>query len=300
MLPPFHGERMRAQREVVAQVARAELATWNGAVTTHERMQALTLEVMLRVVFGSTEPRLRAAITQALALTRSAPRLVAMSLGRRGPFERAVERFDAELYDLIDTAPDAGLLGELRAVSDSPQEVRDQLVTLLAAGHETTATALAWAFERLSRRPDVVERLATDDAYRDATVKEVLRARPVLSIAPRTLTSPFTVAGRTLPAGVQVAPCIYLTHRREDVWRDPLAFRPERFLEDPKPSPYAYIPWGGGTRRCIGAAFASMEMEVVLAEAARAGRFGPVGPPERVRRRAVTLAPARGGRIRWS
>ena len=300
MLPPFHGERMRAWRDVVAQLARDELATWprDRPIRTHARMQDLTLEVMLRVVFGSTEPRLRAAITSALQLTRSAPRLVAMSLGARRGFERAIERVDAVLYDVIETAS-GGLLDELKAASDSPREVRDQLVTLLAAGHETTATALAWAFERLARHPEVVGRLG-DRAYRDATVREVLRVRPVLSIAPRTLAAPFDVAGWTLPAGVQVAPCIYLTHRRPDVWGDPLVFRPERFLTAERPSGYAWIPFGGGTRRCIGAAFALMEMEAVLDEAARAGWLEPVGPPERVRRRAVTLSPARGGEIRWS
>ena len=300
MLPPFHGDRMRAWRDVVAQIARDELASWprGQRIATHVRMQELTLEVMLRVVFGSTDDRLRQAITSALQLTRSAPRLVAMSLGARRGFERAIANVDAVLYDVIEHG-EGGLLDELRAASDSPREVRDQLVTLLAAGHETTATALAWAFERLGRRPDVVARLH-DDAYRDAVVKEVLRVRPVLSIAPRELAAPFEVAGWTLPAGVQVAPCIYLTHRREDVWGDPLAFRPERFLEAEKPSGYAWIPFGGGTRRCVGAAFALMEMEAVLDEAAKAGRLEPVGPPERVRRRAVTLSPARGGAIRWS
>lgn len=300
MLPPFHGERMRAWRDVVAQIARTELASWpRGApVRTHARMQDLTLTLMLGVVFGSTDERLRRAITGALALTRSAPRLVAMSLGARRRFERAIAEVDAVLYEVIERGS-GGLLEELRAASDSPREVRDQLVTLLAAGHETTATALAWAFERLSRRPDVVERLG-DDIYREATVKEILRLRPVLSIAPRTLAAPFEIAGWTLPAGVQVAPCIYLTHRRADVWGDPLALRPERFLAAEKPSGYAWIPFGGGTRRCVGAAFALMEMEAVLDEAAKAGRLEPVGPPERVRRRAVTLSPARGGEVRWS
>jgi cytochrome P450 len=305
MLPAFHGERMRARRELVARIAREELARWprGHAVRTHERMQALTLEVMLRVVFGRTDERLRAAITDALALTRSAPRLVAMSLGARRRFTRAVERFDAVLYDVIDAAPgeDDSMLAELRAVSASRQEVRDQLVTLLAAGHETTATALAWAFERLARRPEVVERLEADDAYRDAVVKEILRVRPVLSIAPRKLAAPFEVAGRTLPQGVHVAACLYLAHRRPDVWGDPVAFRPERWLDRRRQPPsYAWIPFGGGTRRCLGAPFALMELETVLQEAARAGRPAPAGPPERVRRRAVTLSPARGGRVRWT
>jgi cytochrome P450 len=303
MLPAFHGERMRARRELVAEIAREELARWprDTAVRTHERMQALTLEVMLRVVFGRGDERLRGAITEALTLARSAPRLVAMSLGARRSFTRAVERVDAVLYEVIDgeTSDDA-MLAELLAVSHSPQEVRDQLVTLLAAGHETTATALAWAFERLGRRPDAVARLAEDGAYRDAVVKEVLRVRPVLSIAPRKLAAPFAVAGTTLPAGVHVAACIYLAHRRADVWGDPHAFRPDRWLDGPAPPAYAWIPFGGGTRRCLGAPFALMEMEAVLQEAARAGRLEAAGPAERVRRRAVTLSPARGGRVRWT
>jgi cytochrome P450 len=143
----------------------------------------------------------------------------------------------------------------------------------------------------------VVERLRDGDAaYRDAVAREVLRIRPVLSVAPRTAKVPFTIGGWELAPGTQVAPCIYLTHRRADVWGDPSAFRPERFL-DTKVSSYAWIPFGGGTRRCAGAPFALMEMEAVLDEAARAGLLAAPGPPERVRRRAVTLSPARGGRV---
>jgi cytochrome P450 len=188
-------------------------------------------------------------------------------------------------------------MDELLAVSSSREEVRDQLVTLLAAGHETTATALAWAFERLGRHPRAVANLG-DAAYREAVVKEVLRVRPVLSIAPRKLAQPFEVTGTTLPAGVHVAACIYLAHRREDTWGDPHAFRPERWLDGDPPPSYAWIPFGGGTRRCLGASFALMEMEAVLDEAARLGTF--TSTPERVRRRAVTLSPARGGEVRVS
>ena len=305
MLPPFHGERMRAHRELVARLAREELASWprDRPVRTHERMQALTLDVIMRIVFGSSDPALRIAIERALALTRNAPRLVAMVLGATSGFERAVSVVDEQLFALISARrrstpvlrADAPIIDELLAASSSDAEVCDQLVTLLAAGHETTATSLAWAFERLGRHPRVVERLG-EPAYREAVVKEVLRVRPVLSIAPRKLAEPFEVAGRVLPAGVHVAPCIYLAHRRADTWGDPLAFRPERF-EEPPPS-YAYIPFGGGTRRCLGAAFALMEMDAVLDEAAKAGAF--TSAPERVRRRGVTLAPARGGRVRLS
>jgi cytochrome P450 len=303
MLPAFHGERMRARRGMIADVARAELAMWprDRPVATHRRMQALTLDIMLRLVFGSADERLRTAIDRALVLTRSAPRLVAMSLGAGGPFRRAVAEVDRLLYELIDRGPQSAdaILADLLATSSTPQEVRDQLVTLLAAGHETTATALAWGFERLGRRPDVVARLE-DDAFREAVAKELLRVRPVLSVAERKLAAPFELAGRTLPAGVNVAACLYLTHRRADVWGDPHAFRPERFLDgrEAQLPPYAWIPFGGGVRRCLGAPFALMELETVLAEAARAGRLSAPGPSERVRRRAVTLSPARGGRVR--
>jgi cytochrome P450 len=300
MLPPFHGERMRARRALVAELAREEIARWprGRPVRTHERMQALTLEVMLRVVFGSGDARLRAAIERALALTRSAPRLVAMSLGARAAFERAVGEVDAMLHEAIARrrralADGDAIVDDLLAASDSDDEVRDQLVTLLAAGHETTATALAWAFERLGRHPRVVARLG-DRAYREMVVKEVLRVRPVLSIAPRKLAAPFEVGGWTLPPGAHVAACIYLAHRRGDTWGDPHAFRPERWTDPPPP--HAFIPFGGGTRRCLGAAFALMEMEAVLEEAARAGALA--SEPERVRRRAVTLSPARGARVR--
>jgi cytochrome P450 family 135 len=302
MLPAFHGERMRALRPLVAELARAELARWprDRPVAAHARMQALTLEVMLRLVFGSADPRLRAAIERALGMTRSAPRLVVMALGARRAFAAAVADVDRLLYELIERGPDepGALLGELREATPTREELRDQLVTLLAAGHETTATALAWAFERLGRRPDAVARLG-EAGYRDAVVRETLRARPVLSVAPRRLAAPFEVAGRTLPAGVHVAPCIYLTHRRADVWGDPHAFRPERWLAGAPDVPsYAWIPFGGGVRRCLGAPFALMEMEAVLDEAARAGIITAEGPSERVRRRAVTLSPARGGRVR--
>ena len=298
MLGPFHGERMRAVRPLVTELARRELASWprDRPVRTHERMQALTLEVMLHVVFGRPDDRLRDAISDALALTRSAPRLAAIALGARSGFARAVERVDRLLQERIagDADPDS-MLAQLREAGVGDRELRDHLVTLLAAGHETTATALAWAFERLGRHPGVADRLRDGDpAYREAVAREVLRIRPVLSVAPRTVAEPFDVAGTTLPPGVQVAPCIYLTHRREDVWGDPHAFRPERFLER-KPSTYEWIPFGGGTRRCAGAPFALMEMEAVLEEAAKLGRLE--SDPERVRRRAVTLGPARGGRV---
>ncbi len=304
-LPAFHGDALRAYAPVVAELAARELDAWprGRPVRAHARMQALTLAVMLRVVLGSEAPALRAAIEEALALVRSSPRLVAMSvLGRDGRFRRAVARVDAELYALIERGGAEGSLIEvLRAAGPTDAELRDQLVTLLAAGHETTATALAWAFERLARDPALVARLrAGDDELLEATVKEVLRIRPVLSVAPREVAAPFALRdGRVIPPGAQVAACLYLTHRRAEAFPpDPLAFRPQRWLEGPKPPPYAWVPFGGGPRRCLGAAFAVMEMREVLRAAVARLDLAPAGARgERVRRRAVSLTPAAGGRV---
>jgi cytochrome P450 family 135 len=313
-LPAFHGDRMRAYRPLVARLAAEELDRWprGRELRTHARMQALTLDVMLRVVFGDASPSLRAAIEDALALVRSAPRLVAMSvLGRDARFRRAVARVDREVHAAIaarrggwsgrcDPPP---LIDELLAATPSDAQIRDQVVTILAAGHETTATALAWAFERLAREPALVAELREgDEDLLDATVKEVLRIRPVLSVAPREVVAPLTLAGgAAVPPGAQVAACIYLAHRRAESFPpDPLAFRPRRWLDGPKPPPYAFIPFGGGPRRCLGAAFAQMEMrEVLRAAVARLGLAPPrgAGGGERVRRRAVSLTPARGGRV---
>jgi cytochrome P450 family 135 len=310
MLPPFHGESLNRWRGTIAELAAAELDRWRPGtpVQAYRRMQQLTLEVILRVVFGGGDAELREAIRRTLDITRSLPRLLAMSVVQNEltwrPFTREIRRLDALIERRIEHAPADGsvlaLLREARHEDGSPPtraELRDQLVTLLAAGHETTAGALGWALERLARHPAVLARLRDDDdEYREAVIKEVLRLRPVLSVVPRRVTAPFEVGGWTLPPGVHVTPCIYLTHRRPDLWPDPTAFRPQRFLDGP-PRPYSFIPFGGGVRRCLGAAFATLEMQEVLR--AVAGRFAlrPHGRPERMRRRAITLTPARGGSV---
>jgi cytochrome P450 len=264
-------------------------------------MQALTLEVMLRVVFGSRDDALRDALRAPLDMTQSTPNLIAMSLVQRdlgpgspfGRFVRAVRHMDAVLAERL-RSPAPGSVAAMLADSDmTPRELRDQVVTLLAAGHETTATALAWAFERLARHPVPLD----TDARIDAAVKEVLRVRPVLSIASRQVREPYEVGGYTLPPGVYVGACLYLAHRRADVWPDPTAFRPQRFL-DGAPEPYTWLPFGGGTRRCLGAAFAALEMREVLRAVAGRFRLRPDRPAgERMRRRSITLAPARGGTV---
>jgi cytochrome P450 len=168
---------------------------------------------------------------------------------------------------------------------------------LLVAGHETTANTLAWVFERLSRTPGGLERVASEPEYAEAAVRETLRLRPVIAVVARRLTRAASIGGRALPEGTVVVPCILLVHRRPDVYPDPDAFRPERFLDRP-PGTYTWIPFGGGVRRCLGASFAQMELEVVLRRIAQRVALAPVGDPEPVRRRAITLVPARGGEMR--
>ena len=305
MLPPFHGEALARWRATMAGVAEEEVARWTPGrpIRALERMQAIALEVILRVVFGGGDPELRDAIRRALQLPM--PMLFAMSLWRdqeRGPYSaylRRVRRLDALLYERIDRDDGGGsLLGVLKSTGASRAQLRDQLATLLAAGHETTAGALGWGLERLARHPEILTRMREgDDPYLDAVVKEVLRTRPVLAATPRKVVEPYRLNGWTLPPGVHVAPCIYLAHRRADVWEDPTAFRPERFL-DGAPEPYTFIPFGGGVRRCVGAAFASLEMKEVLRAVARRFELRPAGRRgERMRRRSVTMTPSRGGYV---
>src|SRR3954452_19014673 len=317
---PFHGERMRAFGPVVGELARRELATWSGRVTTLERMRSLTLDIILRVVLGARGERetaqLRAAIDGTLDSVRSMSRMLAMALVQRdlgprspwGRFRIAVERFDALLLDVIARArAEPGgdsMLAVLLEQRDedgrppSDRHLRDELVALLVGGHDTSAATLAWAFERLARHPAVHARLRDGDpAYLDPVVKEGPRVPPALTTAPRLLMEPVEIAGRRLPAGVQVAACLWLALRREDLWPQAAAFRPERWLEGPRPNPLSWIPFGGGVRRCTGAPFAEMEMREVLRAAAEL-RLRPVRPQgERARRSMLVVVPQRGGEV---
>jgi cytochrome P450 len=222
---------------------------------------------------------------------------------------------DRMLYPVIETGRSASDLGDrddilsllLQARHEdgrpmSDRELRDELMTLLVAGHETTATALSWAIELLARHPAELERLEADVAggdgtYLDAVIKETLRLRPVIALVLRRLVEPMEIGGRLLPAGVSVAPSIYLVHRRPDIYPEPERFRPERFLEQPAGT-YTWIPFGGGVRRCLGGAFAEFEMSVVLRELVARRRLLPTGRgPERSVRSTITNVPKRGAEV---
>jgi cytochrome P450 family 135 len=321
LLPPFHGERMKRYGELMADIAAQEVETWplGQPYRLRPRMQAVTLEIILRAVFGVREGerlhRLRDELRRLLGMVTDPRRLVLLVLlgpermREFGPFKRDMARIDSLIHaeiaerrradDLAEREDVLSLLLQARHEDGSPMsdaELRDELMTLLVAGHETTATALAWAVERLVRHPDKLERLTAEaadggDEYLTAVIQETLRLRPVISLVNRTLKAPMEFGGYELPAGVKVAPCVYLVHRRPDVYPEPDRFLPERFLERP-PGTYTWIPFGGGVRRCLGGAFAQFEMEVVLREIVRRRTLRPAREgDERVYRRAITETP---------
>ncbi len=321
LLPPFHGESVRRYTELMAEATAHEVDRWplGRPFALRPGMQAITLEVILRAVFGVREgermERFREAIPRLGAATSVLSWLPFMQrdIGGITPgarFRRAVEEVDRLIYAEIDQrrSEDEGddvlsLLLQARHEDGSAMtdvELRDQLVTLLTAGHETTATGLAWAFERLLRTPAVLGRVLEsldDDDYLDAVVKETLRIRPVIVDVARKLARDTEVAGYLLPAGTLVLPAIAVIHAREDLYPRPDAFRPERFLDGPVES-YAWIPFGGGVRRCIGASFAQTEMRVVLREVLRRVRLrAATRRAEGARVQHVTAVPARGCRV---
>jgi cytochrome P450 family 135 len=329
MLPPFHGDRMAAYCGLITQIAEEELERWplGEPFPLQPRMQEITLEVILRVVFGVEDAErrgeLRRRIKRLLDVVSNPLAELFMGLPARiGPlnlradFERRVAEADELLLDEIAQrrvdpalAEREDILSLLLAARDedgeamTDAELRDQLVTLLLAGHETTATALAWTFEHLFRRLDAHERLVTeirngdgDDAFLDAVIQETLRLRPPIPVADRTLAAPLELNGHELPDGTVVAACIYLAHRRPDLYPNPDAFLPERFL-DRAPETYGWVPFGGGIRRCLGAAFATFEMKSVLKTVlARADLRPASARAESIHRRAIVLAPRRGAR----
>jgi cytochrome P450 len=307
MTPPFHGERMRAYQAVMREAAARELATWpeGRPFAVHPGMQAITLEVILRAVFGvADDARLKALLRDLLATTSSMGLQVSVMFGRRRPLERLHEmsrEIDERLLAEVARrrrAPGDDICSLLVAGGMDDEEVRDQLMTLLIAGHETTATGLAWALDLLAHHPEVAARARDDgDAYLRAVVSEALRLRPVVPLAGRRLATELTVDGLTLPPGTDVTPAIWLAHTRAQDYPEPYAFRPERFLDTP-PATYTWLAFGGGVRRCIGAAFAELEMRTVLREILSRFELRPASRRrERVARRNVTFSPRHGTRV---
>jgi cytochrome P450 len=329
LLPPFHGERIQRYGELIRAATLREMETWTVAepFALRPHTQRITLSVIMRAVFGVHDEerlarfeRLIETFAGRLSLVTAIPPL-RRNFGRWSPWARFVAAraaLDAFIYEEIALrrAENAGrsaeaddvlsLLLAARHDDGSPMsdaELRDELVTILGAGHETTATGLAWAFERLLRSPPVLARLresiaAGEDDYLDATVKETLRARPVIVDVARKLTAPKSIGGYELPAGTFVMAAIAALHYREDLFLKPDEFRPERFLNG-KADTYAWIPFGGGVRRCIGAAFAEYEMRIVLRTILERAELSTPDPrPEKVKVRNITLAPGKGTLVR--
>lgn len=334
LLPPFHGERMREYAEVIVQATRRSMAEWTleEPMKLTERTRAITLEVILRAVFGVEAERmdaLRDAIGGLITPTQF-PALLLFALRRPslerpgGSIGRALDHLDEVIYAEIsrrraqeDLEERTDILSLLLLARDedgqtmTDQELRDELVTLLLAGHETTATSVAWAIERLVRHPAKLARLVAEidagngDEYMQAVISETLRVRPVVPLVVRVLQTPLRVGARELPAGTRVVPSIYLTNRNPRVYDAPEEFRPERFLEK-SPETFSWIPFGGGIRRCIGASFATLEMKLILETMlselspslpSRGGRLWRRG--EWNQRRAITLVPIGGARVVW-
>ena len=338
MLPPFHGQRIAGYEELMAEVTLAELERWpvGRSFPVWPSMQAITLEVIVRAVFGITEAheigRFESLLTRMLNEMTSLPFLIrqvarAMVSGGQGGdvtdragklprVRRLLDPVDAAIYEEISRRRAASDIAErediLSALMEarfedgsglSDKQLRDELITLLIAGHESTATMLAWAFERLLRHPEKLERVrdeatAGENAYAEAVVQETLRLRPVIPLVLRKLAAPFEVGGYTLPAGTWIGPCAYLVQRNGDVYHEPKKFLPERFL-DKAPPTYAWTPFGGGVRRCVGASFAQLEMRVVLQTVLRhVALETEAARSERIRRRFITFSPSRGGQVR--
>lgn len=334
LLPAFHGDRMKLLVDLMRELTDAELDSWptDTPVSLHPHLQALTLEVILRAVFGMEKgPRLddlREAVAGILALA-DRPLSIILPVADRylgwvptmREFRRLRARSRMLIFDEIRdrrAAYDAGtadsqardvlaMMLEARHEDDSPmsdQEIHDELMTALVAGHETTASQLAWTFMHLARDRRACARLTeeidagTGDEYLMATINESLRLRPVLpQIEPRYLRKPVTVGGFDYPAGVALIPAPYMLHHDPEIYPEPFAFRPERFLEK-GPGTYTWIPFGGGRRRCLGAAFALQEMKIVVAEVmSRFELEAAQSAGERSIRRSITVSPEQGGTV---
>jgi cytochrome P450 len=335
MMPPFHGERMYVYGETMREITDQTIDTWpvDQSFAIHHHMQQITLNVILRTVFGLAEDatlaRLRTLLTEVLAAGANPFMLIPwlqIDLGPYSPWGKQVRRrkeIDQLLFaefvrrrneDLSGREDILSMLMQARDEDGQPlgdQHLRDELMTLLVAGHETTATSLAWMFYRILSRSDVLEKLQRELRetfgsgpitpqqiskleYLDAVIKETQRLNPILPVVGRRLKTSTSIGGCLLPVGAVAMSCIYLTHHREDVWPNPYEFRPERFLEK-KPTPWEFFPFGGGNRFCLGAGFATYEMKIVLAQILSRTTLQLASKrPIRVVRRGITFAPSEG------
>lgn len=335
IMPPLHGDRMMRWEGFIRDQTLAEVRTWTPGDVLAMRpvIERIALAVIMKIVFGVRDPK-RAqlmhdhspakndiTVLQGLGgLTKWAR----LDLGRWSPWGRYVrnrDRFDALIYaeiadrraeiaagvDIGDRSDLLTMLLESRDSDDRPmtdRELRDNLVTMLLAGHETTATAIAWAIERLTRHPDVMRRLtasldAGETDYLDAVIKETLRTRPVVAQLGRVTTQQVTIDGWTLPPRTMLIVPMSVIHRDADLYPEPEEFRPERFLDGSDPGGLSWMPFGGGNRRCPGASLALMEMRVILSAIIGTVDLAPASPePERARVHGITIWPARGGRVR--
>ncbi|MGH3683904.1 MAG: cytochrome P450 [Pseudonocardiaceae bacterium] len=325
MLPAFHGDSVRRQVAEMVTITAEEVARWPAGeqFPLFPRMQRLTLEVILRTIIGVHDESRLAALRAALPpmleigspLELIPPPQVLLRFGR---WRRRAQRRAAALALLTDEVTRCRADPQLAQRTDAlamlvrsvdgagvpmaDDELLDQLVTLLLAGHDTTATALSWAFERLTRHPALLDRttqaaVAGDDAWLDAVCKESLRVRPVVFEIGRTLTAPVQLGDYQIPAGSILTPSINLVHHSNRYYPDPDDFQPQRFL-DSRPDPAIWLPFGGGVRRCLGATFAQVEMRTVLREVLRRVELSPTtAPDEPVRPRHVTMIPRHGAMV---
>ncbi|HEV3322638.1 MAG TPA: cytochrome P450 [Solirubrobacteraceae bacterium] len=328
LLPAFHGERMQRLAGLMSELAEREVASWprGERIVLHGRLQRLTLEIILRAVFGLERgaqlDELRELLSEILAFAENPLSMLPRPprpFTLRGPIarqDRLHARADELIAELIAERRRAGAGGDdvlamlLAAEHEdgspmSAEELRDELMTALVAGHETTASELAWGFERLSREPAVLSRLYeeidgdSDETYLTATVQEILRHRPVLPHAePRLVKQPIEIGGFTYQPGAMLAAFAHLVHHDPAIYPEPQAFRPERFIESEggkAPGTYTWIPFGGGRRRCLGASFALLEMKLALRAVLERCELHPVGARgEQARRRNITVSPAGG------
>jgi len=325
LLPPFKGQRTKQYEPIIAEIAAADIDSWpeGREFPVARSMQRITLRAILRAVFGAEGAHLRTLEDLIPRWTELGPRVALLPALRRdlgrfspwGQFKLRRAEIDAELDQLIAIAradPDVesrvdvlSLMVQATHEDGSPMsnaEIRDELATMLVAGHETTSHALSWTVERLRRHPQILRRLVAEvdeggKALREATIREVLRARPVVSFAGRYARKPFELGGYRLPVGTRILLAAILTHYDPALFPNPDRFDPDRFL-DMVPDTYSWIPFGGGIRRCIGASFAQMEMDVVLRVLLERVQLQPTDEPgEQPAFRGVVWAPARGGRL---